>query len=78
MLLEVARGKIVQAVLASSCEAVRMIPRGTLEVILEGLDESVPIGMGSAAMLSSTYRDRHDSIQDFREANFGWRRFLTH
>ncbi|WP_329531565.1 hypothetical protein OG568_12810 [Streptomyces sp. NBC_01450] len=76
MLLEVTRGKISEVVRKSGCEAVRMVPRETLEAILDGLDESVPIGIGSAAMFRSTYHDRHDSIKEFREANFGWRQFF--
>ncbi|MFE4054693.1 hypothetical protein ACFXP3_00005 [Streptomyces sp. NPDC059096] len=76
MLLEVARERIKEAILASSCEAVRTVPRETLEVIIDGLEEGVAIGMGPAARLGSTYRDRYDSIKEFREGSFGWSGFF--
>jgi hypothetical protein len=76
MLLKVARERIKEAILISNCEAIRIVPRETLEVIIDGLEESVAIGMGSAATLGPTYRDRYESIKEFRDGSFGWSGFF--
>ncbi|MCD2469577.1 hypothetical protein MBT42_39395 [Streptomyces sp. MBT42] len=75
--LEVAREKIEEAVLESDCRAVKMVPREILEATFEDLDETVAVGLGSASALSMIYRDRYDSIKEFREENFGWCQFFA-
>lgn len=75
-MVEVAREKIEGALLASSCEAVKKVPREALALMVDSLEQAVPVGMGPAATLTPTYRHRYESIKEFREENFGWRGFF--
>ncbi|MFG2845875.1 hypothetical protein ACGF12_22295 [Kitasatospora sp. NPDC048296] len=77
MMLEVAKERIEEAVRTSSCEAVKMVPCEALDVMLDSLEQTVSIGIGPAAKLTSTYRHRYESIKEFREESFGWRGFFN-
>ncbi|MFI0900290.1 hypothetical protein [Streptomyces sp. NPDC020983] len=76
MLLEISKEQIEGTVRASSCEAMKMIPPAVLEAVLEGLEQTIALGMGPAANLVPTYRGRYDAIKEFRENRFGWNGFF--
>jgi hypothetical protein len=75
-MLEVVKERLEDAVRASSCEAVRKVPPDVLDLVLNGLESIVPVGMGPAANLDVIYQGRYDTIEEFRQNNFGWRGFF--
>ncbi|MFJ9695645.1 hypothetical protein [Kitasatospora sp. NPDC101183] len=76
MMVEVSRERIEGALRASDCEAVKKVPEGALSLIVGNIEQTVPVGMGPAANLAPIYRDRYESIKEFREESFGWRGFF--